>query len=63
LVDEDIFYCIVLEFNRDDHGVVLLVVNAMEIIVCKGNGRHATSVVGVGYVVNRLELAEMFLSS
>ena len=33
----------------------------MEIIVCKGNGRHAVSVVGVGYVVNGLELAEMFL--
>ena len=63
MVDEDLFYRVVLEFNRDDHGVVLLVVDVVEIIVDKGNGRHAASVVGVGYVVNGLELSDMFLSS
>jgi len=35
----------------------------MEIIVCKGNGRHAAFVVGVGYVVNGMELVKMFLSA
>jgi len=34
----------------------------MEVIVCESDGRHAASVVGVGYVVNGLELAKMFLS-
>jgi len=36
-------------------------IDAMEVIVCEGCGRHATSVVGVGYVVDGLELAKMFL--
>ena len=59
----DLFDRVVLEFDCHDHEVVLLVVDAMEIIVCKDNGRHVTSVVRVGYVVNGLELAEMFLFS
>ena len=40
-----------------------MVIDAMEVIVCKGDGRHAASVVGVGYVVDELELAKMLLSS
>jgi len=63
LVDENLFDRVVPEFDCDDHGVVLLVVDTMKIIVRKGNERHATSVVIMGYVVNGLELAEMFLSS
>jgi len=35
----------------------------MKVIVCKGNERHAAPMVGVGYVVNGLELAKMLLSS
>jgi len=35
----------------------------MEVIVCEGDGRHATSVVGVGDVVDGLEVAKMFLFS
>jgi len=34
----------------------------MEIIVCEGDGRHVASVVGVGYVVDGLEVAKIFLS-
>jgi len=33
----------------------------MEVIVCKGYGRHAASVVGVSYVADGLELAKMLL--
>ena len=34
----------------------------MEVIVYERDGRHVASVVGVGYVVDGLEVAEMFLS-
>jgi len=61
LVNWDFLDCVVLDFDRDDHGVILLVINAMEVIVCKGDGRHTTPVVGVGYVVNGLELAKILL--
>ena len=37
-------------------------IKAMEVIVCEGYGRHAAFVVGMGYVVDGLEVAEMFLS-
>jgi len=63
LVDEELFYSVVLELYSDDHGIILLVVDAAEIIVRKGNWKHAASVVRVGYVVNRLEVTEVFLSS
>jgi len=41
---------------------VMAVINTMEVIVCEGYGRHSASVVGMGYVVDGLEVAEMFLS-
>ena len=63
MVDDDLFDRVVLEFDYNDHGVVLLVVDAMEITVCKDNGRYSAFVVRVGYVVNGMELAKMFLSS
>jgi len=63
LVDKDILDCVVFKLDRDDHGVILLVINAMKVIVCKGNERHAAPMVGVGYVVKGLELAKMLLSS
>jgi len=34
----------------------------MEVIVCEGYGRHAASMVGMGYVVDGFEVVEMFLS-
>ena len=61
MVDKNFLDCIVFQFNRDDHGVILLVINTMEVIVCEGDGRHAVSMVGVGYMVDGLEVAKMFL--
>jgi len=61
-VDKNFLDGVVFQFNRDDLGVILLVINAMKVIVCEGDRRHAASVVGVGYVVDGLEVAEMFLS-
>jgi len=62
LVDKHIFYRVVLEYYSDDHGIILLVVDIVEVIVSKGNGRHATSVVRLGYVIDILEVTEVFLS-
>jgi len=54
LVDEDFLDGIIFQLNRYDHGVILLVIEAMEIIVCEGYGRHVASVVGMGDVVDGL---------
>jgi len=54
LVNEDLLDDIIFQLHLDNHGVILLVIEAMEIIVCEGFGGHATSVVGVGDVVDGL---------
>ena len=63
LVDEDFFECVIFYLNSDDHRVVLLVVEVVEVVVCEGYGRQAASVMGVGNVVDGLYMAEVFLSS
>jgi len=62
LVNKDFLDCVVFNFNSDDHGVVLLVVEAVNIIVCEDDGRHAASVMGMGNMVDGLDMAEVFLS-
>jgi len=62
LIDEDYFNCVVFDFNSDDHMVVLLVIEVVEIVVRKGDGRHATFVMGMGNVVDGLDMTEVFLS-
>ena len=52
LVDEDLFDCVIFYFNGDDHRVILLVIEAVKVVVCKGYGRHAASVMVMGDVVN-----------
>ena len=52
----------VFNFNSDDHGVVLLVVEAVKVIVCEDDGRHAASVMGMSNMVDGLNMAEVFLS-
>ena len=54
LVDEDFFNCVVFYFNSDDHRVVLLVVEVVEVVVREGDGRHSTSVMGMGNVIDGL---------
>ena len=53
----------VLELDCDDHGIILLLVNNVEIDIGKGDGGHLASVVGVGNVVDGLDITEVFLSS
>ena len=54
---------IIFDFNGDDHGVVLLVVKAMEVVIREYDGGHTTSVVGMSDMVDGLYMAEVFLPS
>jgi len=62
LVHQYFFNGIVFDFNCDDHGVVLLVVEAVEVVICEHDGGHTSSVMGLGDVVDGLYVAEVFLS-
>jgi len=62
LVDKDFLDCVVFDFNSDDHGVVLLVVEAVKVVIRKGDKRHAASVMEMGNMVDGLDIAEVFLS-
>jgi len=62
LVDKDFLDCVVSNFNSDDHGVILLVIEAVEVVAREGDGRHAAFVMGMGNMVDGLDMAEVFLS-
>jgi len=62
LVDKDFLNGVVLDFNSDDHGVILLMVEAMKVVICEDDGRHAASVMGMGDMVDGLDMAEVSLS-
>jgi len=38
LINKDFLNGVVFDFNSDDHGVILLMVEAMKVIICGGNG-------------------------
>ena len=63
LINKDFLNGIILDFDSDDHGVILLVVEVVKVIICEYNRRHAASVVGIGYVVDGLCKAEVSFSS
>jgi len=62
LIHKDFLNSIILDFDGDDHGVILLVVEAVEVIICEYNGGHTASVVGMGDMVDGLYMAEVSLS-
>jgi len=62
LINKDFLNNIILYFDSDDHGVILLVVEAVEVIICEYNGGHMASVVGMGDVVDGLYMAEVSFS-
>jgi len=62
LVDDDFFDYVIFYFNGDDHRVILLVIEAVKIVVHKGYGRHAASMMRMGDVVDGLDMAEVSLS-
>ena len=63
LVDKDFLNGVVLDFNGDDHGVILMMVEAMKVVICENDGRHTASVVGMDDMIDELDMAEVFLSS
>jgi len=62
LVHKDIFNGVVFDFNRDDHGVILLMVEIMKVVICEDDGRHAAPVVGMDDMVDGLDMTKVFLS-
>jgi len=62
LIHKDFLNSIILNFDDDDHGVILLVVEVVEVIICEYNGGHRASVVGMGDMVDGLYMAEVSLS-
>ena len=62
LINKDFLNSIILDFDNDDHGVILLVVEAVEVIICEYNRRHTASVVGMGDVVDGLYMTEVSFS-
>ena len=62
LINEDFLNSVVLDFNSDNHGVILLMVEAMKVVICKDDRRHAASVVGMGDMIDGLDMAEVSFS-
>jgi len=62
LINKDFLNNIIFNFDGDDHGVILLVVEAVEVVICEYDGWHTTSVVGMGHMVDGLYMAEVSLS-
>jgi len=62
LVNKDFLNGVVLVFNVDDHGVILVMVEAIKVVICEEDGRHTTSMVGMRDMIDGLDMAEVFLS-
>ena len=62
LINEDFLNSVIFDFNRDNHGVILLMVEAVKVIIYEDDGTHTASVVGMGDVVNRLDMEEVSFS-
>ena len=62
LINKDFLDSVSFDFNSDDHGVILLVVEAVEVIICEDDRRHTASVVGMGDVVDGLYMVEVSFS-
>jgi len=62
LINKDFLNNVVFDFNSDNHGVILLMVEAMKVVICEDDRRHAASVVGMGDMVDGLDMAEVSFS-
>ena len=62
MIHKDFLNGIIFDFNGDDHGVILLVVEAVEVIVCEYNGGHTSSMMGLSDMVDGLYMAEVSFS-
>ena len=62
MIHKDFLNGIIFDFNGDDHGVVLLVVEAVEVVIREYDGGHTTSVMGMSDMVDALYMAEVSFS-
>ena len=62
LINEDFFNSVVFDFNNDNHEVILLMVEAVKVVICEDDRRHTASVVGMGDMVDGLDMAEVSFS-
>jgi len=62
LINKEFLNGVVFDFNSDDHGVILLMVEAMKVVICEDDRRHTASVVRMGNMVDGLDMTEVFLS-
>jgi len=63
MINEDFFNSVVLDFDRDNHGVILLMVEAMKVVICEDDRRHTASMVGMGDMVDGLDMAKVSFPS
>ena len=61
MIHKDFFNNIIFDFYGDDHGVILLVVEAVEVVICEYDGGYTASVVGMSDMVYGLYMAEVSL--
>ena len=54
MINKDFLNSVVFDFNGDNHGVILLMVEAMKVVICEDDRRHAASVVEMGDMVDGL---------
>ena len=62
LINEDFLNSVIFDFNSDNHGVILLMVEAVKVIICEDDRRRTAFVVGIGDCVDRLDMAEVSFS-
>ena len=59
LINEDFLHNVIFDFNSDNHGVILLMVETVKVIICEDDRKHTAFMVGMGDVVDGLYMAEV----
>ena len=62
LINEDFLNSVVFDFNSDNHGVILLMVEAVKVVIREGDRRHMAFVVGMSDMVDGLDMTEVSFS-
>jgi len=62
LINKDFLNSVVLDFDCHNHGIILLMVEAMKFVICEDDRRHTASMMGMGDMVDGLDVAKVFFS-
>ena len=60
MVTEHLFYRKVFKLDSNGHWIILLLIDAMEVIISERDRGHSTSMMRTGYVVDGLNVARCF---